>query len=149
MEDVLRMAAFNQVKLKRTIIGRLKHDGDLLEELVSICKKEDIRLGRINAIGAVKNARIGFYDQQSRRYKFLKINKNLEISNLTGNVSMRDDEPVVHAHITLCDCDGAAYGGHLAEGTIVFACEFIMDVYEGPQYLREYDEPTGLPLWKM
>ena len=82
-------------------------------------------------------------------YRFLEINKNLEISSLTGNVSVRNDKPMVHAHITLSDHNGNAYGGHLAEGTIVFACEFVMDIYDGPQYLRDYDETTGLPLWKM
>ena len=143
------MAVFNRVKLKRTLIGKLNHNEDLLQDLVSVCKKEHIRLGRISAIGAVKKARIGFYDQQARQYKYLEIDKNLEITSLTGNVSTRDDEPMVHAHITLCDCNGTAYGGHLAEGTVVFACEFVMDVYEGPQYLRGYDEATGLPLWKI
>lgn len=143
------MAIQNQVQLKQTLIGKLRHDEDLLRELLSVCKEKDILLGRISAIGAVKKARIGFYDQQARHYRFLEVNKNLEISSLTGNVSVRDGEPIVHAHITLCDCNETTYCGHLAEGTIVFACEFVMDVYEGPQYLREYDETTGLPLWKM
>jgi predicted DNA-binding protein with PD1-like motif len=143
------MPIYNQVQLKKTIIGKLGHDKDLLEELQLVCKKENILLGRISAIGAVKKARIGFYDQAARQYNFLEINKNLEISSLTGNVSVRDDKPMVHAHITLCDCEGNAYGGHLAEGTIVFACEFVLDIYDGPQYLREYDETTGLPLWKI
>jgi predicted DNA-binding protein with PD1-like motif len=143
------MAIHNQVQLKQTLIGKLRHDEDLLRELLSVCKEKDILLGRISAIGAVKKARLVFYDQQARRYRPLEINKNLEISNLTGNVSVRDGEPMIHAHITLSDCNGTAYGGHLDEGTIVFACEFVMDVYEGPQYVREYDETTGLPLWKM
>jgi hypothetical protein len=145
----LAMAIYNQVQLKQTLIGKLGHDEDLLEELQSVCKENDVLLGRISAIGAVKKARMGFYDQDARQYMFLEINKNLEISSLTGNVSVRDDKPMVHAHITLCDCNGNAYGGHLAEGTIVFACEFVMNIYDGPQYLREHDETTGLPLWKM
>jgi predicted DNA-binding protein with PD1-like motif len=143
------MATLKQLELKRTIVGKLKHNEDLLKELLSVCKNEDIQLGWVSALGAVKKARIGFYDQKARQYKFLELDKNLEISNLTGNISVRDGEPAVHAHITLCDCNGTAYGGHLAEGTVVFACEFIMDIYEGPQYLREYDETTGLPLWKI
>ncbi len=143
------MANYKQVQLKQTLIGKLAHDGDLLEELQSACKEKDILLGRISAIGAVKKARIGFYDQDARQYRFLEINKNLEILNLTGNVSIKDDKPMVHAHITLSDRDGNAYGGHLAEGTIVFACEFVMDIYDGPQYSREHDETTGLPLWKI
>ena len=56
----LAMAIYNQVQLKQTLIGKLGHDEDLLEELQSVCKEKDVLLGRISAIGAVKKARIGF-----------------------------------------------------------------------------------------
>ena len=143
------MAIYNQVQFKQTLIGKLSHDADLLEELQSVCVEKGITLGRVSAIGAVKKARVGFYDQDAREYRFLELNKELEIASLIGNISMRDGKPMVHAHIILSDSDGNALGGHLAEGTIVFACEFVIDIYDGPQYLREHDEITGLPLWKM
>ncbi len=34
---------------------------------------------------------------------------------------MKDGEIFVHAHITLADRKGRAYGGHLMPGTMVFA----------------------------
>lgn len=143
------MPIYNKVQLKTTLIGKLEHDKDLLEELQTICTENNVQLGRISAIGAVKKAKIGFYDQKARQYNFLEIDKNLEIANLTGNISIRDGNPMVHAHITLCDENGKAFGGHLAQGTIVFACEFVLDIYHGPEYLRQHDETTGLPLWRM
>ena len=33
---------------------------------------------------------------------------------------------MVHAHVTLGDAEGRAFGGHLAAGTPVFACEFVI-----------------------
>ena len=143
------MAIYNQIKPGKTFMGKLKFGSDLLEELTSICVQNDIRLGRVEAFGAVEKAKIGFYDQQSREYNFMEIDKPLEITNLIGNISMRDGEPMVHAHITLADSLRNAYGGHLSPGTIVFACEFIMNSYDGPDYVRDYDEQTGLPLWKI
>jgi len=143
------MAIYNEIKLVKTFIGKLQFGGDLLEELTSICEENDIRLGRVEALGAVKKGRIGFYDQQAREYNFLEIGKPLEITKLIGNISLRDGKPMVHAHITLSDSQGNAYGGHLAPGTIVFACEFIMNSYDGPDHIRDYDEQTGLPLWKI
>ena len=62
-------------------------------------------------------------------------------------ISLRDGEPVVHAHITLSDQQTRAFGGHLAPGTIVFACEFIIHIFEGAKMERGFDEQTGLPLW--
>jgi len=143
------MAIYNEIKLVKTFIGKLQFGGDLLEELTSICEENDIRLGRVEALGAVKKGRIGFYDQQAREYNFLEIGKPLEITKLIGNISLRDGKPMVHAHVTLSDSQGNAYGGHLAPGTIVFACEFIMNSYDGPDHIRDYDEQTGLPLWKI
>ena len=143
------MAIYNEVQVQQTLIGKLKHGGDLLEELTSVCERNGVSLGRVEALGAVKKARLCFYNQQARKYDFFEIEENLEIAGLIGNISMRDGKTMVHAHITLSDADGRAYGGHLAPGTFVFACEFTIDVYKGQQLRRAYDEETGLPLWKM
>jgi predicted DNA-binding protein with PD1-like motif len=143
------MAIYNEVQTQKVFIGKLKYNYDLLEELTSVCEQNGIRLGRVQALGAVKKARMGFYNQQARKYDFFEISENLEITALIGNISTRDNKPMVHAHITLSDAKGHAYGGHLAPGTVVFACEFIIDVYKGPQMRREYDKETGLPLWEM
>jgi len=66
-----------------------------------------------------------------------------------GNVSLKDNSPFVHAHITLADKKANAYGGHLASGTVVFACEFMLEVFDGPVLQRDFDETTGLFLWTM
>ena len=130
-------------------MGKLPHGADLLEALTEICVKEGIKLGRIEAIGAVRKARIGFYDQKCREYRFIDLDSPMEITNLTGNVSLRDGAPFVHAHITLADEEGRCFGGHLAPGTEVFACEFALHTLDGPDLERRYDEETGLPLWDL
>ena len=143
------MAVLKEVKQKKIIMGRLRHGADLLEELTDICKKGNIVLGGIKAIGAVQKACIGFYDQEKREYKYIKIDKPLEITNLTGNISIKDNNPFVHAHITLADSKGRAFGGHLSQGTIVFACECVIEVLEGPVFERGFDQETGLSLWEI
>jgi predicted DNA-binding protein with PD1-like motif len=143
------MAIYNEVKSNKTFMGKLKFGGDLLEELTSVCAQNNICLGRVEALGAVKKARVGFYDQQARKYDFIEIDKPLEITKLIGNISVRDGKPMIHAHITLSDSQGKACGGHLAPGTIIFTCEFIMNSYDGPDHIRDYDKQIGLPLWKM
>ena len=128
-------------------MGKLPHGSDLLEELTGLFKAKDISLGRVEAIGAVRKACIGFYDQRKREYKFIHINEALEITGLNGNISIKDGEPFVHAHITLADSAGRTYGGHLAPGTVVFVCECLIEVFEGPTLERGFDQETGLSLW--
>ena len=143
------MAVFNKVTKTKTFMGKLAHGADLLEELVSICKDNNVGLGRVEAIGAVQKAKIGYYNQDKRQYNFLDIDKHLEITSLVGNISLKDGDPIIHAHITLGDSGGKAFGGHLAPGNIVFACEFVMEAFDGPKLSRGLDEQTGLPLWEM
>ena len=143
------VAIIKKVVPKALFIGKLSYGSDLLEEITDICQKEHIQLGRIEALGAVQRARLGFYDQQTHEYQFLVLDQPLEITKLTGNVSLKDGNPFVHAHITLADKAGNAYGGHLAPGTIVFAGELMLETFDGPMLERGFDETTGLHLWVM
>ena len=115
----------------RCLIGRLDCGADLLDALTRICVKEGVTLGRVAALGAVQKARVGFYNQAAREYEFLDIEKELEILGVIGNVSIKDGQAVIHAHITLSDREGQAFGGHLAPGTIVFACEYMIQEMTG------------------
>lgn len=141
------MTIFRQTRPKKIFMGKLKHGEDLLKELTSICQLHDIQLGSVSAIGAVQKARIGYYDQTSRKYEYIEIDEPMEITSLIGNISLKENSPFAHAHITLSDKQGRAYGGHLAEGCIVFACEFIIQIFEGEPFERGFDDQTGLPLW--
>jgi predicted DNA-binding protein with PD1-like motif len=143
------MTEFKPVTSRELLMGKLGHGCDLLDELMSICAKLCIRLGRIEAMGAVQKARIGFYNQESRTYQFISFDRPMEITKLVGNVSLKDGQPFVHAHVTLADEEGKCHGGHLAQGTVVFACEVLIESYNGPAFHRSPDEETGLALWSM
>ena len=133
----------------RTIIGRLSKDEDLLTGLENCARQHGITLGAVQAIGAVSQARIACYDQTARQYNFLDLARPLEITSLSGNISLREGKTMIHAHLTLADSEGRAFGGHLAEGTLVFACEFILQEYQSATPLvRQPDDPTGLLLWR-
>lgn len=135
---------------KRVYITRLPFGGDLLEEITRFCMEKNVTLGKVQGIGAVQNARLGFYHQSKREYQFFDLQQNLEITSLLGNISLKDGEPIVHAHVNLSDEIGKTYGGHLAPGTKLFACEVIIEAFEsdeGKLLNRGYDQETGLPLW--
>jgi hypothetical protein len=136
-----------EVQQTRILMGRLQHGEDLLKGLTNVCREHDVHLGKVTAIGAVQKARLEYYNQRNKQYEENDLAKPLEISSLVGNVSLKDDQPIVHAHVNLADSDGHVYGGHLSEGTIVFATEYMIEVYEGAAFRRQFDGVTGLPLW--
>jgi len=132
----------------RSFLGRLAKGDDLLQTLEKFCREHHITLGEVRALGAVTKARVGFYNQEERKYYFLELAQPLEILALVGNISIRDGQPMVHAHVTLADREGRTFGGHLAAGTPVFACEFAIHEYQAEQTLsRQNDPETGLMLW--
>ncbi|MBS0014540.1 MAG: DNA-binding protein [Desulfobacterales bacterium] len=141
------MTIMKTIQPAECFMGRLTHGADLLDEITALCREKNIRLGRLEAIGAVQRARLAYYDQKTREYQFFTLDQPLEIAKLSGNISIKDGQPMVHAHLTLADGAGNAYGGHLAQGTVIFACELIVESYDGPVFERKYDEETGLPLW--
>jgi uncharacterized protein len=143
------MTEYRSIGSRDIIVGRLGYDCDLLDELTKVSTEHGVTLGRIEAIGAVRKAQIGFYNQETRTYQYNSFDNPMEITNLTGNISLKDGIPFVHAHITMADEAGTSYGGHLGEGTIVFACEFILEAFDGPAFNRSLDEVTGLPLWSI
>jgi predicted DNA-binding protein with PD1-like motif len=132
----------------RKIMGRLAKGDDLLAALTNICQEMGITLGEVKAIGAVSKARVGYYHQDSRQYEWLDLDRHLEVLALEGNISLKDGKPFVHGHVTLGDGEGRAFGGHLAEGSIVFALEFVIQELKADKSLnRQMDEETGLFLW--
>ncbi|MCK4463199.1 MAG: DNA-binding protein [Candidatus Omnitrophica bacterium] len=138
-----------QVQEGRIFIGRFKAESDLLAELTNLCKKENIRLGVFNVIGALTCAKLGYYDQNAKKYTdCASLDKKLEITSCTGNISLLDSEIFVHAHITLADHEGTAYGGHLMPGSKIFAAEYYIKELTGATLERTHDSETGLNLWK-
>ena len=143
------MEFIKYVKPSKIFMGSIEHNSDLLEGITRICAEKNIHLGRVEAIGSVKKARLGFYNQQEQKYHYIDFSEPLEILSLIGNISLKDDKPFVHAHVALSDDKGNALGGHLSPGTIVFACEVIIYTFDGPEFRRGFNDETGLPLWEI
>ncbi len=131
----------------RTYLFSIRKGEDLLGALQDFCHDNQVRCGVIHAVGAVEKATFGFYEQKKKKYNKTTIDRELEILSLTGNASLYDDHPMVHAHISLADSDNRVYGGHLMAGTKVFACEVFIQELTGIPKIRRTDKATQLPLW--
>jgi len=133
----------------RRFLGRLAHGTDILGSIEGFCVQHGIQTGVFSLIGAVSSATIGAYDQQQQVYVTVKEDRELEILSCTGNISVKEGRPFVHAHIVLADIHGATIGGHLFSDTTVFAGEIEIVELVGTPLERGHDDVTGLMLWKM
>ena len=137
-----------QYRGDRELVARLKRDSDLIESITQLAGEEAIYTASFTGIGALKRARLGYYDQGTHEYREISINSPHEIASCIGNVSLKNGQPFVHAHVVLADEGGNTRAGHLLEG-IVFAAEVHLRALEGARLERAYDEATGLSLWEV
>lgn len=140
--------AWRECRQGRTFVARLTHGGDLLAQVAALARAEGVSAGEVRGLGALRRARLAFYDQSAHEYREVAFDEPLELVALTGNVSRRDGEVAVHAHATLAREDGSCVGGHVAEGCEVFAGELVLVEWPEAGLERRHDPVTGLHLWE-
>ncbi len=131
----------------RIFSGRLPHGRDIIKSMEGLCEQALIQMAWFSVIGAVSSATIGFYDQEKQTYLSHEKSEPLEIVSCTGNVSLKEHKPFIHAHIELGNRSGQTFGGHLFSDTILFAGEFKIEEMKGTPMERVPDKTTGLMLW--
>ncbi len=133
-------------KIGRIVFARLSEDEDLLEAITLRAKRAKITTGFFILIGALKKAKLGFYREQE--YKPIEISESMEIASCIGNISVKDKELVVHAHISVSNEKGEAFGGHLLSGCVVSVnAELALVEAADLRLQRALDEKTKLYLW--
>ncbi len=138
----------------RVIVARVKPGSDLLRSLQKIAAEEGIASGVIvSGVGLLKQARLRNCRSLPEEYPitdanrtFLSFEKPLEILSISGNVTLAEGEPLVHAHLTLSSVEEGeitVIGGHLIEGCVVFGfSEFAIMELEGIEMVKRFDEET-------
>ena len=129
-----------------TCMVRIDLGEDIVESLKKLCEDEQIRLGRVEAIGATDHAVIGVYDLAKKEYYPEKIDGFMEIASLNGNITAMDGKPYIHLHTVLADQQHVIHGGHGLEMRVGATCEMFVTVLEG-EVTRQKEEAIGINLW--
>lgn len=138
----------HESKIGRVVFARLSEDEDLLEAIALRAKRAKINTGFFILIGALKKAKLGFYREQE--YKPIEISEPVEIVSCMGNISIKEQELIVHAHISVSNEKGEAFGGHLLRGCVVSVnAELVLVEAADLRLQRQLDEKTKLYLWHM
>ncbi|QFU84596.1 PPC domain-containing DNA-binding protein [Natronorubrum aibiense] len=136
---------YTAVDSTREYLARLETGADWRGEIEALARTEEIEAGWFNAMGAVQDAEIWFYDQDEQEYGSVTFDEPLEVAACVGNVSTLDDDVFAHTHAVLSRRDGETLAGHLESAT-VFAGEVHLRAFAEP-LVRQPDDRTGLDLW--
>lgn len=135
------------LRTEKGYLIRLLKDEKIQETLTKFCQEHKIYAATFSGIGAVQEAEVGFYHLDQKQYHFQKIAQPMEIVSLLGNVSLVENNPFLHIHITLGKEDLTCMGGHLKEATVGATCEIFLSPLQ-EKIERVYDEEIGLKLLK-
>lgn|SRR5690554_1120977 len=126
----------------------IQNRAEITEAIIDFVKEQNINTGAVYGIGAVNEAVLRFYDPITKEYVDKTFSEQMEISNLTGNISTMDSKPYIHLHITLGRSDYTAVTGHLLTAKIHGAGELMIEKLDG-EVGRKYDDDTGLNLYDL
>ena len=121
--------------------------GELVnQQLLKVAQKEHLNSGWINGLGAISNIEIGYWDIDKKVYVKKKFNHDYELLSLIGNVTLVDEMPFIHTHISFSDTDFKVYGGHLFDAEVIAAAEFCIFTSDYSLH-RKLNCDIGLSLW--
>lgn len=131
----------------RIIFARLDHGEDIIRQFTILAEENGIETGALSAIGALSSAILACYDQSSHEYAKIALDEPVEMASCSGNISLKDGRPFVHAHAVLSDRTARTWGGHLISGTIFAGEVYIQELSGSLPLKRVADSVTGLYLW--
>src|SRR5436309_13691668 len=73
----------------------------ILDALTGFITSQKIQPGQVTGVGATNEATLRFFDPRSKKYVGKTFNEQMEISNLSGNISQAEGKLLLHLHITL------------------------------------------------
>ena len=138
----------------RIVVARLKHGNDLNLSLQQIVEENGLEAAVIlSGVGLLSNVRLRNCKTLPEKFpitdknrSFVSFERPLEILGISGNISVAEGKPLVHAHLTLSHTENEkirVIGGHLIEGCKVFgfAEVFIMELLK-IEMDKKFDEET-------
>ena len=140
------MYQYTEIPGKRYVLS-LDNHVDVVEALTAFCLEKGILAGNILGLGAISEATFRFLDPATKKYVDKTFAEQMEITNLTGNISEKDGKPYLHIHLTCSRRDYTCVGGHLLSARINGACELLVARFEGVHIGRKADPETGLNLY--
>lgn len=132
-------------KSDTSYILRIDGGEEFVDTVQKFCESKGIGAGWFEAIGSASDVDLAYFDTESKDYDIKGFKEFLEIVTITGNISIKNEQPFCHAHGIFSKSNMETIGGHIHRCVISATCEVILFVGEG-EIKREFDDKTGLYL---
>ncbi|MCM1989809.1 PPC domain-containing DNA-binding protein [Oceanirhabdus seepicola] len=128
------------------IVLRLETGDKIMESIMKCCCDAHVNCAKISGIGAGEEFHLAVYRKNKKGYKRKRFKGEHEIIDLNGNITLKDNKPYIHIHISMANEDMKLYGGHLEEGTITATAEIFINIIDEEKINRKYDDLVNIYL---
>ena len=131
---------------ERTFVLILDPGEEAFKAITEFANQNGISGASVTALGAFKQANVGWFDIEAKRYKPIPVTEQCEVLSLIGDIAQGDDgKASLHLHAVLGLSDGSVRGGHLLDGIVRPTLE--VTIVETAVHLRRKKHPElGLAL---
>ncbi|HAM53188.1 MAG TPA: DUF296 domain-containing protein [Nitrospiraceae bacterium] len=138
-------------QLGRVVISRFEDREDVLGNLVSIAKKENIKAAVIYVVGGMREARIVVGPAKEELPPvpvWRELGESHEVLGF-GTIFYEGDEPKIHFHGAYGKGDSVKVGCMREKAETFLVLEAVMIEINGVSAVREFDPLSGLTLLKL
>jgi predicted DNA-binding protein with PD1-like motif len=129
----------------RTFALVLGTGDEAMAALTAFAEEQHLQGSHFTAIGAFSSVIVAYFEWPAKKYRNLRIDEQVEVLSLVGDIAVEQGRPKVHAHVVVGKSDATAHGGHLIEGQVRPTLEIV--VTETPRHMhRRFDPASGLVL---
>lgn len=111
---------------EKTFVLRIDKGEEVMEQLLKFVKDNNITASSFFGIGAAETLELGFLNPHIKDYRKKQILDETEIVSLSGNTSMVNGEPALHAHGAFSKNDFSTIGGHVFKIFVSVTCEIVL-----------------------
>ena len=106
---------------------RIEEGEEVIGALTELCARQGIEAGFFQGIGAVIDARLGYYDHATGAYLDRTFTTGMEVVAFSGNISRKADGSLfAHAHMIVSGREMETFGGHCFEARAHPTLEIIL-----------------------
>lgn len=135
-----------EIGINHMFFIKLEPNDDILEALTKVVNDYSIQTGFFTMIGALQIANLGYYSLDQKKYKTLTMQWPFELVSCSGNITLKDGTPMIHAHLVVADNNGHAFGGHLLPGNKISVTGEIFLVEAKMPLIRKFNEQIQVAL---
>ena len=117
---------------ERTWVLVFETGDEVVSTMQAFAAAQRLAAARFTAIGAFREATLGYFDWESKTYEKIFVREQVEVLALVGDVTLDRGAPKVHAHVVVGKRDGTAHGGHVLAAHVRPTLEVV--VTETPAY---------------